>query len=117
MRRSLWLGSLMALQATLPAEAQDGSSASFLLPACRLYLQSEVRGSRLLLERGVCVGTVETVLRLHRKFSAATSFCPPPQVTLETAVRVVTDYAQPHLDLERPFVELALEAYRQRWPC
>jgi hypothetical protein len=107
----------MALQATLPAEAQDGSSASFLLPACRLYLQSEVRGSRLLLERGVCVGTVETVLRLHREFSAAASFCPPPQVTLETAVRVVTDYAQPHLDLERPFVELALEAYRQRWPC
>ena len=117
MRRLLWLGAFLPLHAISPAGAQDGSSASFLLPACRLYLQSEIRGSRLLLERGVCLGTVETVLRLHRELSAAAPFCPPPQVTLETAVRVVAEFAQSRQDLDRPLVELALQAYRQKWPC
>src|SRR5215204_1029158 len=117
MWRLLGLGSLMALHASSPAAAQDGSTASFLLPACRLYLQSEVRGTRLLLERGVCLGTVETVLRVQRNFTAAVSFCPPPQISLETAVRLVVEFAQTRPDLERPLAEIALEAYRQAWPC
>ena len=112
----LWLGVLLANGAS-PAAAQDGTSAGFLLPACRLYLQSEVRGSRLLLERGVCLGTVETVLRLHGELSGSAAFCPPPRLTLEAAVRVVVDFAQPRQDLERPLAELALAAYRQKWPC
>jgi hypothetical protein len=116
MRRLLRFGVLLA-HGAVPAAAQDGSSASFLLPACRLYLQSEVRGSRLLLERGVCLGTIETVLRMHRELSASAPFCPPGQVTLETAVRVVVDFAQARQDLERPLAELALAAYRQKWPC
>ena len=112
----LWLAVLLANSAS-PAAAHDGTSAGFLLPACRLYLQSEVRGSRLLLERGACLGTVETVLRLHGELSASAAFCPPPRVTLEAAVRVVVDFAQSRQDLERPLAELALAAYRQKWPC
>jgi hypothetical protein len=117
MRHLLWMGALLAANGAWPAGAQDGASAAFLLPACRLYLQSETRGSRLLLERGVCLGTIEAVLRMNRLLSASASFCPPPQVTLETAVRVVVTFAQSRQDLERPLVELALEAYRQKWPC
>lgn len=116
MGRLVWFMALLVVGAS-SARAQDGSRASFLLPACRLYLQTELRGSRLLLEKGACLGTIETVLRLHRDLSASASFCPPPQLTLETAVRVVVDFAQPGQDLERPLVELALEAYRQKWPC
>jgi hypothetical protein len=112
-----WLGALMAVQTGWPAAAQNGASAAFLLPACRLYLQSEARGSRLLLERGVCLGTVETVLRVQRNFTAAVSFCPPPQISLESAVRVVVEFAQTRSDLERPLADIALEAYRQAWPC
>ena len=116
MRYFVWLGALLIIQTRCPGQAQEGSSAAFLLPACRLYLQSEVRGSRLLLERGVCLGTIETVLRMHNNLSASVSFCPPPQVTLETATRVVVDFARSQ-QLQRPLMELALEAYRQKWPC
>jgi hypothetical protein len=63
------------------------------------------------------LGTVETVLRMHRELSASAAFCPPGQVTLEAAVRVVVDFAQSRQDLERPLAELALAAYRQKWPC
>jgi Rap1a immunity proteins len=113
----LWIAALAAVHSVSSAGAQDGASAGFLLPACRLYLQSEARGSRLLLERGVCLGTVETVLRIHRELSASVSFCPPPRVTLDTAVRVVVEFVQSRDNLERPLAELALEAYRQKWPC
>ena len=117
MRPLLWLAGLLLIQSASLARAQDGASAAFLLPACRLYLQSEIRGSRLLLERGVCLGTLETVLRLHGKLSASSSFCPPPRVTLESAVRVVVNFARSRQDLDGPLMDLALEAYRREWPC
>jgi hypothetical protein len=96
---------LLIIQTSCPGQAQEGASAVFLLPACRLYLQSEVRGSRLLLERGVCLGTIETVLRLHRNLSVSESFLPPPQVTLETATRVVVDFARSRQQLQRPLMD------------
>ncbi len=99
------------------AAPQDPASAAYLLPACRLYLQSADRGQRLRIERGVCIGTVETVLRLHRELRAAYSFCPPNQVTLEMAVRTVVAFAEGRKDLGRPLFALAVEAFQQKWPC
>lgn len=117
MRRLLLLWALLAGLNASAGLAQDGGSAEFLLPACHLYLQSETRGSRQLLERGVCLGAVETVLRLHRELAPSASFCPPAQVTLEAAVRTVVEFARERQDLERPLAGLALEAFRQKWPC
>ncbi len=99
------------------AAAQDPSSTSYLLPACRLYLQSAGQGQRLRIERGVCIGTIETVLRLHRELRAGSSFCPPDQVTLEVAVRAVVAFAEGRRDLNRPLYDLAIEAFQQKWPC
>jgi len=88
-----------------------------LLPACQLYLRSTDSGQRLRLERGVCIGVTETVLRLHRRLRAAYDFCPPKQVTLETAVRTVVEFTRSRTDLDRPLYELAIEAFQRRWPC
>ena len=108
----------LALSATAPAAAEkDSASAAYLLPACRLYLQVADRGERLRLERGVCIGTTETVLRLHRQLRAGSSFCPPDRVTLETAVRAVVAFTEGRSDLDRPLSELAIEGFQQKWPC
>ncbi len=116
-RRSVWLIGLILAALPSHAGAQDGASAAFLLPACRLYLQSADQGQRLRLERGVCIGTTETVLRLHRELRAGSSFCPPDQVTLEAAVRTVVDFTKGRRDLDRPLAGIAVEAFQQKWPC
>ena len=90
-RRSVWLIGLVTAVLVSHAGAETGASAAFLLPACRLYLQNADQGQRLRLERDVCIGTTETVLRLHRERRAGSSVCPPDQVTLEAAVRTEVD--------------------------
>jgi hypothetical protein len=114
-----WLVSIgIALAAaTLPAAAQPEGSAASLLPACRLYVQEEVRGQQLRFERGVCIGTVETVLLLHRPLRSLYRFCPPSQITLLEAVKTVVTFAGINKELDRPLHELAIEAFQQRWPC
>ena len=116
-RRSAWLIGLVGAALASHAGAQDGASAAFPLPACRLYLQSADQGQRLRLQRGVCIGTTETVLRLYRALRAGSSFCPPDQVTLETAVRTVVDVTKGRQDLDRPLAGIAVEAFQQKWPC
>ncbi len=117
MRALLWFLGLALAASTSEAAPQDPASAAYLLPACRLYLQSADRGQRLRIERGVCIGTVETVLRLHRELRAAYSFCPPNQMTLETAVQTVVTFTEGRKDLDRPLFALAVEAFQQKWPC
>jgi hypothetical protein len=102
---------------TGPAAAQTEGSAASLLPACRLYVQEEDRGQRLRLERGVCIGTVETVLLLHRPLRSFYRFCPPDRITLLEAVRTVVTFAGSNKEIQRPFYEFAIEALQQRWPC
>jgi hypothetical protein len=87
------------------------------MPACQLYLQSADRGQRLRLERGVCIGTVETVLRLRGELRAAYRFCPPQQITLKTAVETVVVFAATRKGLDASLHELAIQAFQQKWPC
>jgi Rap1a immunity proteins len=110
MAATLWLS---------PAQAhgQKAENATFLLPACQLYLRDAASGQRLRLERGVCIGVIETVLRIHRRLRAAYGFCPPDQVTLATAVRTVVEFARARGNLDRPLHELAIEAFQSKWPC
>lgn len=100
-----------------PVAAQAPESAAALIPACRLYLQSADKGQRLRLERGVCIGTAETVLRLHRELRAANRFCPPQQVTLKAAVETVVVFAATRKGLDASLHELAIQAFQQKWPC
>ncbi len=76
-----------------------------------------LKGDRLRLERGVCLGTVETILVLHRPLRSAYRFCPPGQITLLEAVRTVVTLADKTKDYGRPFHEFAIEAFQTRWPC
>ena len=117
MRCVLWpvTCALTALLSSAAAAAPE--SAALLLPACQLYLQSADQGQRLRLERGVCIGTIETVLLLHRELRAAYRFCPPDQVTLKEAVQTVAAFAGSRHNLDRPLYALAIEAFQQKWPC
>lgn len=119
MRLVYWFVSIgIALAAAiLPAAAQTEGSAASLLPACRLYVQEEDRGQRLRLERGVCIGTIETVLLLHRPLRSFYRFCPADQITLLEAVKTVVTFAERNKELDRPLHEFAIEAFQQRWPC
>jgi hypothetical protein len=110
------LGLALAISAS-PAAAQQEGNAGALLPACRLYVQQGIKGERLRLERGVCIGTVETVLLLHRPLRSAYRFCPPGQITLLEAVKTVVAFAETTKDDDRPFHEFALEAFQIKWPC
>ncbi len=116
MRRLLGLASTVLVLVT-PAAAAGPESAAYLLPACRLYVRAADQGQRLRLERGVCIGTTETVLRLHRELRAAYRFCPPDQVTLKVAVQTVVAFAGNDKDLDLPLHELAIRAFQQKWPC
>lgn len=110
---------LLLVLAAAPAPAatpQEGSAAA-LLPACRLYVQQGAGGQRLRLERGVCIGTVETVLVLHRPLRSSFRFCPPREVTLLDAVQTVVTFADGNKDTDRPLHEFAIEAFQTRWPC
>ncbi|HEX2552546.1 MAG TPA: Rap1a/Tai family immunity protein [Microvirga sp.] len=103
-------------KAAAGAAPAEGSAAA-LLPACRLYVAQAARGDRLRLERGVCIGTVETVLLLHRPLRAAYRFCPPRQVTLLDAMRIVVAFADRDREAERSLHEVAIEAFQDKWPC
>ena len=117
MRSAPWLvGLALGAWASL-ASTQEPGSAALLLPACRVYVQSADRGERLRLERGVCLGTIETVLRLQQQLRAAYQFCLPQQVTLLTAVETVVSFADGRRDLDQPLHALAIEAFQQEWPC
>ena len=111
-----FLAAALAFAAS-PAVAQQEGSAGALLPACRLYVQQGVKGDRLRLERGVCLGIVETVLLLHRPLRSAYRFCPPGQMTLLEAMRTVAGFAESSKDFDRPLHEFAIEAFQTRWPC
>ncbi len=113
----LWLICAAFALVASPAAAQTEGSAAALLPACRLYVQQAAQGQRLRLERGVCLGTVETVLLLHRPLRSFYRFCPPSQVTLLEAVRTVVTFAETNKDFDRPLHEFAIEAYQNKWPC
>ncbi len=117
MRPVLCLLGLALAAAASPAASQQEGSAAALLPACRLYVQHAAQGQRLRLERGVCIGTVETVLLLHRPLRSTFRFCPPREVTLLDAMRTVAMFADINKDYDRPLYEFAIEAFQHRWPC
>jgi hypothetical protein len=127
--KSILTGGLMALTITTVGAAEVGQdSANFVLPGCKesvnhgpsRYPDAEFRCG---IEVGGLLGTAEYERRSGNRvapFGSQKPLCAdvPRGVTTEQAMRVVISYieARPQR-LHEPFIDLAIEAFRDAWPC
>jgi hypothetical protein len=68
--------------------------------------------------QGVCIGIVYAIRQISDQFPSHLRFCPPSDVGLLQLLHTATAHinAQP----DRPgedFITLAIESYRNTWPC
>jgi hypothetical protein len=94
---------------------EDIYSANFMLEACKENPKESV------FLRGVCAGQLQSIVLLASVGmleSGNAKICPPPQVTLGQAKKVVIKYIeqQPE-DMHQPFLLLAIVALSKAWPC
>jgi hypothetical protein len=109
---------LIAVLTTTGAEAQ-GWSADYVLPGCRRAAASVgANDEETILKAGVCIGVSHTLIVTGSLLTPAQQFCPPASVTAIQAAQVALSYidARPARWHER-FHWLALEAFREAWPC
>jgi hypothetical protein len=117
---------MIAVLAMMPAaHAQQGSGAgsvNTMLAGCqRAASESDppfTTQPSLIFEEGHCFGVVATLLALGQSLTADNKFCAPRGVTNGQAVGVAVAYieARPARRSEQ-FAYLALEAFREAWPC
>ena len=104
---------IAACIAVLPVsgQAQDPDSANNVMKGCRAFL-AKSKGDTFL--RGVCAGTVHAIagLALDR------DLCIPTGTTVGQEIQVVVAYIDARTDRQQQdFLSLALEAFKEAWPC
>jgi hypothetical protein len=104
----------------LPATAQNNemNSVNALIPMCALaskILNGNVRLDALdSYKAGYCLGIVQTAYDLSPAFQV----CHPTGVELRQRLRIALLYILKNpARLHEPFELLALEAFREAWPC
>lgn len=114
---ALLLGSFPAL-AQQPQEATGPYKTSNLLEGCRAFAQSKPSDSKLVLEAGVCMGAVSTVMRLGPMMSDKFRFCPNPQGTIQQAMPVLLKFIEENPTmLKYDIRDVANFAFRQFHRC
>ena len=103
---------LLAQQGAAVAQSRDIVSANYVMPGCRELVGGSQRELGL---QGLCHGIVGIMFHFWR---SQLGICFPDGTNVEQAVRVVIRYIdrQPER-MHESFVELALEAMREAWPC
>ena len=102
------------------AEARD--SARDILPGCRDYVsvgKGVLAPERAdVLAAADCVATIRTLFNVSELLGAQFRFCRPDGVTLNNGVELAVQAieARPQMG-DRPFVIMAMAAFRERWPC
>src|SRR5262245_56597337 len=99
-------------------------SAGEVMEGCRgVIAKTKTEDDKLWYLRGVCMGIVSTLgevlIAFGRETEGTTGVCiPAGETTVNQQVRVVTAYidARPNR-LDEDFRILALEAFRDAWPC
>jgi hypothetical protein len=111
MRRALFAAVATVSMSGTPALAEEVSTVgSELFPACRDFAEGryEARGLRT----GVCVGAVYSTLTL------LPNMCAPADMTLQQAVKIVSNYMQRHSEqLHMDITLLSVYALTEAWAC
>jgi hypothetical protein len=121
---------LLALTITTAnAAEEDTTSASYLLPYCKLAKEQVGNSARSALNVGQCMGIVEGISQMFQLLNEAQAagtvqldplLCTsiPAGITTQQLVDVVVTYGETFPELtHRPFTVLAMSAMRVAWPC
>ena len=119
MRTSIAVFAALLALAVPTAHAQTGSG-NDLLEACVNAgpdFQAETKDKLEVLQHGMCLGTVQAIVTLGESLEEPFKFCPPNGI-LGQAVVVLVKFLRDHPHrLNAPMIDLAVEAYREAWPC
>jgi hypothetical protein len=114
--RAVLLALLAAALLAQNADAQRESSANFMVPMCRNFLDH--RPTRTAFEEGVCVGIIEGLSHVRQALPPHLRWCHGPGVTAGQYVRVALAYIESRPQrMHEDFRQLAIEAWREAWPC
>lgn len=104
---------VLSLAFKIDGQAADVVSGNAILPGCRDHI--ERKGS---FSGGECVGAVHTLMTMRENLLPGLRHCMPDEITIEQAVRVVVTYMEKNAQrTHERFVDLALAAFQDAWPC
>lgn len=115
MRTVIIAFALLTLAAS-QAAAQDLTTGNGHYVACKSFADRVAGGDAFM--RGVCAGTVNTLVLSGPFYPAAGRFCPPKTAPVNQAVKVVVSYMDKHPEeLHQSFFMIAHQALKAAWPC
>ena len=86
--------------------------------SCRLLVQKSFRDQDEARFAGACEGMIETAMLFSPNLPAEVRACPPAQGSVLESAKVLLQYIDNNPDrLNEPGITLALEAFRDTWPC
>jgi hypothetical protein len=85
---------------------------------CQLLIEGSFHDDGEARSAGSCEGMVETAMLFSPNLPADVRACPPAQGSILESVKVLLRYLDNNPDrLNEPGITLAIEAFRNDWPC
>jgi len=85
---------------------------------CELLVEGSFRDNDEARSAGACEGMLETAMSFSPNLPPDVRACPPAQGSILESARVLLRYLDQNPDrLEVPGLTLAIEAFRDAWPC
>ena len=86
--------------------------------SCKLLVQGSFRDNGEARSAGSCEGMIETTMLFSPNLPADVRACPPAQGSVLESAKVLLQYIDNNPDrLSEPGITLAIEAFRDAWPC
>ena len=86
--------------------------------SCELLVQGSFRDNGEARSAGSCEGMIETTMLFSPNLPADVRACPPAQGSVLQSAKVLLRYIDNNPDrLSEPGITLAIEAFRDAWPC
>ncbi|OAF03563.1 hypothetical protein AYJ54_03330 [Bradyrhizobium centrolobii] len=86
--------------------------------SCELLVQKSFRDQGDARSAGSCEGMIETAMLFAPNLPAEVRACPPAQGSILESAKILLQYIDNNPDrLNEPGITLALEAFRDAWPC
>lgn len=86
--------------------------------SCGLLVQKSFRDQDEARLAGACEGMIETAMLFSPNLPAEVRACPPAQGSILESAKILLQYIDSNPDrLKEPGITLALEAFRDAWPC